>query len=363
MRIRTFAASDLDAVADFHRIYAEVGAADNPESFVESPVEEIRQVLSSPSARFSFTAFLGTLDGEPVASGWCATDLKDDRRLAHLTPRVLPRHRRNGYGTRMLEVMERHAADLGRTLFQASAVWGAEHGPDGASSAPVQFASSNGWQLGLANTRLRLTLPADRKLAESLLAQRADRRSGYRTRSWSGPVPEELLADWAVLHAALSEDAPRGLLAQQTEAVDSAAIRDDERILSSSGKVKFNAVAISAEGDLVAFSSIVVRTDTATPAFQQGTIVRREHRGHGIGALVKVAALRLLEHHRPDIPAVITENAQDNQHMLGLNRALGFVPVLHSGDFQKELGARSGQDEPIPSATSQRRQAFEAEAA
>ena len=326
---------DASAVAALYRIYVEVGLADNPDGFVAAPLEEMREVLRAPTARFAFTGFLAVESGEPVASGWCAFGIKDAPHLAHLTPRVPPGHRGHGYGTRVLQAMERFASSRGRTLFQASAVWPAEHGPDGSSSAPVQFALRNGWALELTNVRLRLLLPTDQQALDALVARRLTQRSGYTTRRWVGSVPEELLAGWAVLHAAVSGDAPHGALEHQLELPDPAAIRDDERILEQTGRVKVNAAAIAPNGEVVAYSSILTRVEAPDPAFQQGTIVRRDHRGLGLGTLVKVQALRLLESTRPDIPAVVTENAQDNQHMLALNQAIGCVPVLYSGDFQK----------------------------
>jgi len=329
--------SDGAAVAALHRIYVTVGQADNPQSFVASPAAELREVLATPTARFDFTAYLGYEDGEPVASGWAALGRNDASHLAYLTPRVLPAHRRRGHGSRVLAAMERHAADHGRTLLLAMAVWAAEHGPDGSGSAPVGFATARGYQLAHTGVRLRLELPTDRSRLDALLAQRAARREGYTTRAWVGPVPEELLGGWAVLHAALSQDEPHGGLERPAETPDPDVIRDDERILAESGQVKLNAAALSPVGEIVAFSSIRTRIDSPDAAFQQGTVVHRNHRGRGLGALAKVQALRLLERTRSDITAMVTENAQDNGYILALNRAVGCVPVLYSGDFQRRL--------------------------
>ncbi len=339
MRIVVVDPSDATAVAALHRIYVTVGQADNPQTFVAAPVAEIREVLAAPTARLEFTAFLGFAGDEPVASGWAALGRRDAPHLAYLTPRVLPQQRRRGHGSRVLAAMERHAAAHGRTLLLSSAVWAAEHGPDGSGSAPVGFAAARGFRLAHTSVRLKLELPTDRGRLDALLAQRAARRAGYTTRSWVGPVPQELLAGWAVLHAMLSEDEPHGELERPAETPDPDAIRDDERILAESGRVKVNAAVLSPAGALVAFSSILTRIRAPDAAFQQGTVVDRNHRGRGLGALAKVAALRLLEETRPDITAVVTENAQDNGHILELNRAVGCVPVLYSGDFQRHLTA------------------------
>ncbi len=52
---------------------------------------------------------------------------------------------------------------------------------------------------------------------------------------------------------------------------------------------------------------------------------------------VKVANLRLLQKERPDILRLTTYNAEVNGHMIGVNEAMGFVPVARLGDFQKKL--------------------------
>jgi hypothetical protein len=43
---------------------------------------------------------------------------------------------------------------------------------------------------------------------------------------------------------------------------------------------------------------------------------------------VKVESLRRLRARRPDVERVATQNAADNEAMVSLNLALGFVPVL-----------------------------------
>ncbi len=326
-------------MAALHRIYVTVGRADDPEAFVAAPVEEILECLREPTARFAFTAFLGLEDGEAVASGWCALALADAPQLAYATPRVLPEFRRRGYGSRVLAAMERHAGAHGRTCLQSLAVWSADHGPDGSGSAPAGFAAAHGFGLAKANIRLRLELPSDPARLDALLGERAAGRVGYTTRAWVGPVPAELLPGWAVLHAVLSADEPHGALERPEETSNPNTIRDDERILARSGQVKVNAAVLSPAGETVAYSSISTRIGSPEAAFLRGTVVHRGHRGLGLGALAKVQALRLLERTRPDISAVITENDQENTHILELNRAMGFLPVLYSGAFQKHIGA------------------------
>jgi hypothetical protein len=56
-----------------------------------------------------------------------------------------------------------------------------------------------------------------------------------------------------------------------------------------------------------------------------------------LGVAVKVRNLEFLQSREPDAPVVITDNAESNEHMVGINVRLGFRPVERSGEFQKRL--------------------------
>ena len=52
----------------------------------------------------------------------------------------------------------------------------------------------------------------------------------------------------------------------------------------------------------------------------------------------EVANLRLLRRERPDIVRLTTYYAEVIAHMIGVNEAMGFVPVARLGDCEKKLG-------------------------
>jgi RimJ/RimL family protein N-acetyltransferase len=54
------------------------------------------------------------------------------------------------------------------------------------------------------------------------------------------------------------------------------------------------------------------------------TAVTRQHRGHRLGLLVKVAMLELLVSAEPGLSRIMTGNADGNQHMIAINTELGF---------------------------------------
>jgi GNAT superfamily N-acetyltransferase len=70
---------------------------------------------------------------------------------------------------------------------------------------------------------------------------------------------------------------------------------------------------------------------------QFDTIVLPEHRGHRLGMLVKAANLLQVRRAAPTATSIVTWNAAENRHMLAVNEALGFYPILISGGFEAAL--------------------------
>ncbi len=61
----------------------------------------------------------------------------------------------------------------------------------------------------------------------------------------------------------------------------------------------------------------------------------REHRGHGLGLRLKAANALAVMRDLPMVPSVRTWNADDNVHMLAVNRELGFQVEGYSREWQK----------------------------
>ncbi len=63
----------------------------------------------------------------------------------------------------------------------------------------------------------------------------------------------------------------------------------------------------------------------------------RDHRGHRLGMLVKIAAADLLLEHAPEREAIVTWNAEENRPMLDVNEAMGFRAIGYEGAWQKRV--------------------------
>ena len=150
-------------------------------------------------------------------------------------------------------------------------------------------------------------------------------------------MPDDLLDGWAALTGTLVTEAPTGELAVEPEHVDAAVVREAEATLARQGRTKVNTVALDASGQVVAYTDVATTVHEPGKAYQWGTLVRRDARGHRLGLALKVANLRLLQESLPGVRRLTTWNAEVNSHMVGVNERLGFVSVARLGEFQKRL--------------------------
>jgi GNAT superfamily N-acetyltransferase len=265
------------------------------------------------------------------------TPLLDNLELAELDVHVLPAVRRRGVGTALLERLEAEARARGRRVLTGLASWAYDAGSAGSGGSGPEFARAVGFDLALSEVQRELLLPVPAPVLEGLAESAARAHASYTLRSWPGPVPEELLEGWARLTSTLVTEAPMGDLEVEQEAVSTDAVREQEAMLERQGRLKYNTVALSSDGEVVAYSDLATTVHEPGRAYQWGTLVHPAHRGHRLGVAVKVANLRLLQAERPDVVRLTTYNAEVNSHMIGVNEAMGFRPVARLGDFQKRL--------------------------
>jgi GNAT superfamily N-acetyltransferase len=331
VEIRQVDPGDERAIRDFYNIYVTCGR--DRAGFIAAPYEELASKIREPTGDLACTGFLAYSDGEAVGEGWYAAFLRANLDQVSATPRVLPRYRRRGIGSALLGHLENHARANDRMLMRTFTAWPVQCGPDGSGTPGVEFARKHDYPLLLIQAGRRLALPVAARLLDELTA-RAD--PSYLICAFSGPVSEALVQGWAELDASLATEEPTGGLETGKAPPSVEAVRDHERMMAESGQVTYNAVAVSPDGELAGYSSIVVRP-AGGPAGQWGTHVRRRHRGHGLGYGVKTAVIRRLQQERPDITAAITSNALTNKAMGAINLRLGYEVVEYLGHVQKHL--------------------------
>ena len=337
---------DLDVHDDqafdaWHHVYQAAEQASGPGVAAPWQLEEVRAVMRRTGLRLWDGGCSGSVEGRLVTVGWIRLSLLDNTDRAQLAVYTLPDARRRGHATAMLDHLEGVARDRGRTTMFGESAWPYAAGLSGAGQPGAEFARSAGYDLALGDVKRRLELPSAAGLLDRLAAEAAGHHEGFTLRSWSGPVPDDLVDGWARLTGSLMTEAPSGEHDVEPEYADVATVREGEALLVAQGRTKYNTVALDADGEVVAYSDLATTVHEPGRAYQWGTLVRRDVRGHRLGLAVKVANQLLLERERPDVRELITYNAEVNSHMIGVNERLGFAPVARLGEFQKLPGART----------------------
>jgi GNAT superfamily N-acetyltransferase len=262
-------------------------------------------------------AWLATDQGSAV--GWYRLELpvRENADQAYLNIVVHPAGRRRGLGRALLQHAAGRAAATGRTVLNGAA-------RDG--SPGEAFARVAGAKPGLVEVQRVLDIG---RLEQGKLAglrgpaKRA--AAGYSLVSWVGPVPEEYIEQTAAVYNGMA-DAPRD--AEIThEAWDAQRVRERVNGLRPQYAMHDYAVAARHEdtGELAGLTEVSV--DPADPGwgFQVFTVVRREHRGHRLGLLLKIAMMELLATTEPQLERIVTWNGQTNEHMIAVNEAMGYT--------------------------------------
>lgn len=326
---------DRELFDAWHQAYLDAELA-APEG-VTSPwqVEEVRAMMQDQGTRHRLLGYAGLVGDRVVGSGFVRLPLLDNTDTAEIMVHVVPGARRRGHGSAMLAHLERVAREHGRTVLQAESFWPYDAGPDGTGEPGPSFAAARGFTLALGDVKRVLRLPVAAGLLDELAAETALHHDGYVLRSWAGPVPDELAEGWVRLTATLGTEAPAGEMHREEETADVAVLREAEANQARQGRTKYNTVALDPSGEVVAYTDVATTIHEPGRAYQWGTLVRPDARGHRLGLAVKVANLRLLQAERPDIELLTTYNAEVNAHMVAVNDRLGFTPIGRLGEFQK----------------------------
>ncbi|MGV3564313.1 MAG: GNAT family N-acetyltransferase [Nocardioides sp.] len=325
---------DDAALASWHGVAWRADRHDRGENATTWTLPELTAQLRSGRRSRSTAAYVGTVDGTAVAFGVTVLPMLDNTAPAEVAVAVDPPARRRGHGSAMLAHLLAEVGAQHRTIVHAEVDWPWSAQPDGAGTPGVEFARRHGFALGTLEVMRVLRLPVADDVLDDLTPDLGD----YTLRSWVGPVPEDLLQAWAEMDASLSTEAPTGDLQVEAQVADTAAVREGEQLLVAQGRTAYRAVALAPDGTAVGYTEVVTTVHEPGRAYQWGTLVHGEHRGHRLGLALKVAALRLLQSSEDPagpVDHVLTWNAETNAHMVGVNERLGFVPVERCGVFER----------------------------
>jgi GNAT superfamily N-acetyltransferase len=308
------------------------------EEFPDDPLPTLPEVLArarAPVVSGRHEYWLLRDGAEPIGVYELDLPLADNLDLVDLSLAVAPEHQHRGHGRTLLSHALRRIADLGRH----QVIGGVNEPADGSPNRSMRFAAACGASRSLGEMRRALDLTEldhDRLAALRADAERA--AAGYELVAWTGPCPDELVDGYAALIARMSTDAPLGGLGIEPEHWDADRVREREAVMRDQGRTQVaTAARLGADGPLVAYTDLVTTRHDPPNAFQWDTLVLREHRGHRLGALVKVANLERLLVEAPAARRVHTWNADENTYMIAINEAMGFVVAQRESVWRLDL--------------------------
>ncbi|MFZ1286794.1 MAG: GNAT family N-acetyltransferase [Candidatus Phosphoribacter sp.] len=271
--------------------------------------------------------FACLVDGQIVATGGVFASTYDNLNAAWLEVQVHPDSRRRGFGTALVTHLESSAAGDGRTVL----------GIDGWEAPGVSsFAAAHGYELKQHSVCRRLTVTPDLPARLAPLHDEALAKAGdYELIRLAGPLPDDWLAPMGQLVAAIN-DAPLDDLVLEDEVFPAERLKGYDQGQLARGHRLYRVIARHRPtGELAGHTVVAVEQDRPHLGDQHDTSVIAAHRGHRLGMLLKTEMMRWLGEAEPKLEQVDTFNAESNDHMIGVNDAMGYQPVGRAVIFQK----------------------------
>jgi GNAT superfamily N-acetyltransferase len=239
-------------------------------------------------------------------------------------------HRRRGLGLALLAHVVALAREEGRTRVLG----------DSFESLPAAaaFAEAVGAEAKTATHMNHLpTAEVDRALMEKWVAEGPGRAPDYELLAWDGPIPDEHLEAFVDLVLVMN-DAPRDDLELNDFTLTAEEWREGEQQFEAIGGERWTLVARrTTDGAFAGFHDVFWMPHEPLYVQVGATGVRPEHRGHALGKWLKATmTLRVLDE-RPDAEDIRTGNADSNDAMLGINREMGYRPLLGATGWELQV--------------------------
>ncbi len=302
-----------------------------PPSLEESVVEWRHEDRSEPMEMWAAAEDEAVLG---VASLWLPQD--DNTSMIWFEVTVDPALRRRGAGRALMERIVDRAGEEGRTTL----VCDTRVPVDGGSDHPHRrYLEGLGFRLSNTEIMRHLDLPVrDELLTELEQAARAKYAGHYRLETYVDGVPEALRESLCAVMNQLAVDAPTGDIDFEAETLTPQRYADYLELERDQKRHRLSTIAIDeATGDVVAYTDLVLPSGAPSMAWQWGTLVARQHRGHRLGTAVKVENLRRLQREYPERDRVVTGNDDTNAWMVDINLRLGFRVVELCPAYQRKL--------------------------
>jgi GNAT superfamily N-acetyltransferase len=279
------------------------------------------------------TVLLGAFeDGALHGTAQVELSLHDNLHVAHIACYVHPDRQRQGVGRALVEESYDVARRRGRRTLVSDV-----YAPMDELSAGMLFARSMGFSQALVDAMKVVDLSATEHLWDDLEARTRPRHRDYRIVTWQDRVPQEYVVGYCRLNELFFDEAPMGELDIEPERWDEARVRERDDRNARTGRRVVAAGALAPDGALVGLTEIAYNEHVPTRAFQSGTLVAPEHRGHALGLAMKLANHRQMRAAYPQCTVLMTGNADVNAAMNAVNDQLGYRAVERCFSMQRPL--------------------------
>lgn len=280
----------------------------------------------------------------------------DNPRLATVGVVVRRNRRGEGIGSALHAAALKVARKHGRSTIQAwtweppmlptggveLAAATADGGVD-ANSSESRFLVRHGYVLGQVEHMSRLALQeigeATRRRDDALRKKHPD----YEVITIRNDVPHRLFAGIADLCTAMATDAPSGSMDLEDEVWNADRVSHFmEEVKAGDREQLMTVVRHIPSQRLVAMTRIFRDRSMLEVAHQWETLVLAEHRGRGLGLLMKIVNHAAVGEFWPEARRLVTGNASENSHMRTINDVLGFGAYAASGFWELRLRGTDG---------------------
>jgi GNAT superfamily N-acetyltransferase len=288
------------------------------------------EAVPARTRRYAFRAWApdGSLAG--ATSGRIDPEDTDNPDILGCSIAVRAGHRRHGIGSRLLAYAVAVARNEQRTRIIGNTY---ESMPPAAA-----FASAFGGESKSAEHVNHLPIAeVDRPLMEKWVGEGPGRAPDYELLMWTGAVPDEHLEPFLDLFLVMN-DAPRDDYEMNDFTLTPAQWREHEEQLDAIKGEQWTVVARrTSDGALAGFHNVFWYPYAPTHVQVGATGVRPEHRGHALGKWLKATMTLRVMDERPDVADIRTGNADSNDAMLGINREMGYRPLLGATGWELDV--------------------------
>lgn len=177
----------------------------------------------------------------------------------------------------------------------------------------------------------------DWALMDSWIDSASERTHEYELAFWKPPFPENQLEKWCTISDVMNT-APIDDFDLEETVMTPAKWRSIEANLDSRGYLIRSAIAIHRPtGQFAGLTTLMGQRHRPEIAQQDDTVVDPEHRGKGLGRLLKASMAKRFLSEFPEVTRINTGNAGSNAPMLKINEEMGFRTVLEISAWQGDI--------------------------